>query len=308
MAILFIIPYHALDSIFWLNTTVTQAQKYGDVIFVTDGYVGKVRAEGKQLWIKGFGVGKARDAGVKYGVKNGYDCMIFIDSHMLIRDNIVKLCNYKIAQPRVVAVEGGKFKDDGGGVWGDFLGEWDWHWYYIFYSPSRKDIMATQPSQSISLDVAEAVISANNGWWTQCWYWGKEIFDPTLSATRLGFDVDLVPDVAVAHVYKEGSPKGWKKRFEMRRIDVYEPWYGVVKPLSPYSFSIAYGDAVYALKHYEEHELPRLRLDPQALYVARNNEIMQSLKEFNKNAKYTRRQAYEKLAKYLEGANYALAQ
>ncbi|MEM4048848.1 MAG: glycosyltransferase family A protein [Zestosphaera sp.] len=286
-------------------------RKHGDVVLVTDAGVKTIRtySDVPQIEPDGMGVGRARDLGIKYGLKHGYDCLIFSDSHMIIPPDIERLCSYKIAQPAVAAVDVKRGKVlRSGEVIGDFLGEYDWYWYYIFQSQTKKDIMSTQPMFSFSRDVAEALVSYNNGWFTQCLYWGKENFDPTLSASRIGVDLDLV-DVRVGHVYKEGSPKGWRKRFVLQNIDKREPWYGKVTPKSPYMFGITFADAVFALKHYEDdmHMIQR-GIDPTALKVAKETDwIMKSIKEFNKNAR-PRHESYERLQSYLQGASYMKVQ
>ena len=337
-SILFIVPYHWLDSVLWLRYTIAQLKKHGDVVLVTDYGVGKIRTfdpEVPQIEPVGMGVGRARNAGIMYGLQHGYDCLIFSDSHMLLQDyaekqirylqvdqsiipdNIEKLCNYKLAQPAITAVDvkSGKLVE-GAAVLGDFLDEWTWQWHYILKTTTRKSITSTQPMFSMQRDTAEAIVSANGGIYTQCLYWGKENFDPTISAARLGIDMDLVPEVKVGHVYKIGSPKGWKKRFSLQKtfwlkdIDRYEPWYGKYQPESPYLFGIQFSDAVYALKHYgtlagdpSDDVIYRLPVDRTALSIASQVDwIMKSIREFNKNAKYTRHQVYERLATYLVGA------
>ena len=295
---LFIVPYHVSDSVLWLRRTIAQLKKQGDVLLVTDNGVKKITtfSDTPQLVTDGMGVGRARDAGVKWGVKNGYDCLIFSDSHMIVPD-VSTLCDHDLAQPQVEAVGANS------SVVGDFLGEWDWKWYYISRTVTKRNIMTTEPMFSLTRDVAEALISANGGWYTPVFYWGKENFDPTLSATRLGFQLDLVPEVKVGHVYKEGSPKGWRRRFVLQGIDRNEPWYNKIIVKSPYMFSISFGDAIHAIRHYNDQEIKRLLLDKTALQLARET-WGQSAKEFERNAKYTRRQAYQLLEKYLEGAEY----
>ena len=320
MSVLVAIPYHVSDDKYYLDMTMLSIrEKLGrdvDILIVTDQDAPTltVPTNAYQARVLGHGVGKARNLAAYFAYRNKYDCLIFMDSHMLIlSDNFLKICQSKIGQPKTVVAENysGPLKDivkffvrpkvnRSSYTLGSFLDKDTWKWAYIYSTVSRKTVMTTEPSYSVSYSVIEALIQAQ-GKYTLAEYWGKESFDATVSAARLGFDIDIYPDVEVAHVYKVGSPS-WGSRFT--KTDCRnEPFCGVLQG-SVYNNGIRWGDCVYALKHYTD--IDRLPVDHYVCELVKvyDRDAMARIASFNQYAKYSLNDVYKRLAEYLKDATW----
>ena len=321
MSVLVAIPYHTSDDKYYLDMTMLSIrEKLGrdvDIIIVTDEDAPPltVPTNAYQARVLGHGVGKARNLAAYFAYRNKYDCLIFMDSHMLIlSDNFLKICQSKIGQPKIVTAEtyNGPLKeflkyfirptvDRSRYTLGSFLDKYTWRWAYIYSTVSRKTVMTTEPSFSLSYDVIEALFQAQ-GKLTLAEYWGKENFDATVSAARLGFDIDIYPDVEIAHMYKVGSPS-WSSRFTKTECR-NEPFCGILQG-SVYLNGIKWADCVYALKHY--NDIDRLPVDHYVceLVKAYDRDAMTRIAMFNTYAKYSLDDVYKMLNEYLKGASYS---
>ena len=262
------IPYHVSDDKYYLDTTLLSIrEKLGkdvDILIVTDenSPILSVPTKVYQTRVQGHGVGKARNAAGLYAYYNKYDCLIFMDSHMIIiSDDYLKICNSKIGHPKIVLAEiyDGPMKDilkyiippmidRNRYTLSSFLDRDTWRWAYIYSTMTNKTVMTTEPSYALSREVIEALIQAQ-GKLTLAEYWGKESFDLTISAARLGYTIDIYPTIEIAHIYKVGSPS-WSSRFTETRC-VHEPYCGILTG-SVYHNGIKWGDCVFALKHYSD--------------------------------------------------------
>ena len=268
-----------------------------------------------QANVVGHGVGKARNVAGMFAYKNKYDCLIFMDSHMIIlSDDFLKICKSKLGQPRIVVAESkwsplmtieqffNSIKiDTNRYTLGSFLHKKTWRWAYIFTTKKKKNVMSTEPSFSISYDVIEALIQAQ-GKLTLADYWGKESFDMTVSAARLGYDMDIYPDVSIAHVYKNEKSLSWRMRFREGECK-HEPYCGVLQG-NTYLNGIAWADCIYALKHYDSIDDLPINKDVCELVKKHDPDAMRRIKMFNEHAKYSLDDVYRRLDEYLEGAEY----
>ena len=268
-----------------------------------------------QANVVGHGVGKARNVAGMFAYKNKYDCLIFMDSHMIIlSDDFLKICKSKLGQPRIVVAEARwspvmtidqyfmsmKINYDLFTL-GSFLHKKTWQWAYIIATETRKTVMTTEPSFSISYDVIEALIQAQ-GKLTLADYWGKENFDMTVSAARLGYDMDIYPEVSIAHVYKDEKAPFWKIRFKSEDCK-HEPYCGILQG-SVYLNGIIWGDCVYALKHYDNIDDLPVNKDVCELVKEYDPDAMMRIKMFNEHAKYSLDDVYRRLDEYLKGGEY----
>ena len=315
------IPYHVSDDKYYLDMTLLSIrEKLGkdvDILIVTDenSPVLTVPTKAYQTRVPGHGIGKARNAAGLYAYNNKYDCLIFMDSHMIVlSDDFLKICKSKIGQPRIVVAENytGPFKeilkylippriDETKYTLGSFLDKYTWRWAYIYRSATNKTVMTTEPSYSVRREVLEALIQAQ-GKPTLAEYWGKESFDLTVSAARLGYSIDIYPDIKIAHIYKVGSPS-WSSRFT-NTVCVHEPFCGILSG-SVYLNGIKWGDCVFALKHYSD--ISRLPVDKQICELVKkyDKDAMMRIRSFNSYAKYTLDDVYKRLEEYLIGAMWS---
>jgi len=263
-------------------------EKLGDVdiLVVTDEGTPNLTGPTRfyQTRVIGHGVGKARNVMALYAYQKGYDCLIYMDGHMkILSDNLHQICMSDIGQPRIVVMENAQ-----------------WKWGYIYSTVTRKTVMTTEPCYSISRRVIEALLQAQ-GEVTSSHYWGKESFDLTVSASRLGFEITIYPNLSVGHVYKVGSPS-WSSRF-LEKNCVNEPFCGVLSG-SVYHNGIKWSDCVYALKHY--HDISNLPVDRAICNLVRvyDEHAVRSIKSFNDVAKYDLDTVYQKLQAFLTNASY----
>jgi len=256
-----------------------------------------------QTWVPGFGVGKALNAIAYFAVKRKYDVLLKTDGHVIVAYGIEKLLDKRMSQPRVAAAEklpdllldiNNQPKIGPGGDYNIYLEKDDWRWGYILETTTYKSIMTAEPVFEIKVEALEALIEVQ-GEATPCHYWGKEEFDMTFSTYRLlGWDMDLVKDALVGHVYKVGTPTSWSRR--MRMPAQREPFYPYMKPSEEsYIVAIQWSDVVYSLKHYGKC-LPMVRRDLCEV-VMKKDKIMTEIREFNKNARIDTEAAYEVLYK-----------
>ncbi len=207
------IPYHISDDKYYLDITLLSIrEKLGkdvDILIVTDEGTPTLSVPTKayQTHVQGHGVGKARNAAGLYAYYNKYDCLIYMDSHMMIiSDDYLRICNSKIGHPKIVLAEiyDGPMKDilkyiippmidRNRYTLSSFLDKNTWRWAYIYSTMTNKTVMTTEPSYALSREVIEALIQAQ-GKLTLAEYWGKESFDLTISAARLGYTIDIYPN------------------------------------------------------------------------------------------------------------------
>ncbi len=311
MSVLIGIPYSITDYPYWLDRTINSFRSYlgrdVDVLVVTDeGTVylnGTKEGRFMQTWVPGFGVGKALNAIAYYAVRRKYDVLLKTDGHVLVAHGIEKLLDKRMSQPRVTAVEKPSNlvadilstpRINPGGDYNIYLEKDDWRWGYILETNTYKSIMTAEPVFEIKVEALEALIEVQ-GEVTMYHYWGKEEFDLTFSTYRLlGWDMDLVKDALVAHVYKVGTPSSWTRR--MRMPAQREPFYPYMKPNEEsYIVSMQWGDVIYSLKHYNKC-LPMVRRDFCEIIMNKDS-IMARIREFNKNARIDTERAYEVLYK-----------
>jgi len=317
MSVLIGMPYHISDDKYYLDLTLMSIrEKLGkdvDILIVTDEDSPVLYAPTNvmQARVKGHGVGKARNVAGYYAYYNKYDCLVYMDAHMLIlSDNFLDICKSKIGQPKIVVADIPnnpflKHKipprvDRTRYNLGSFLDKDTWKWGYIYSTLINKTVMTTEPSYSITRDVIEALIQTQ-GKLTLAEYWGKESFDLTVSAARLGYTIDIYPHIEIAHVYKVGSPS-WSSRFTKTECK-NEPFCGILSG-SVYHNGIKWGDCVYALKHY--HDISRLPVDRSVCEKVKiyDHDAMARIRQFNSMAKYTLDDVYKKLSEFLTGASY----
>jgi len=314
------IPYHISDDKYYLDMTLLSIrEKLGkdvDILIITDENTPTLSVPTKayQTRVQGHGVGKARNAAGLYAYYNKYDCLIYVDSHMIIiSDDYLKICNSKIGHPKIVLAEiyNGPMKDilkyiipptidRSRYTLSSFLDKDTWRWAYIYSTMTNKTVMTTEPSYALSREVIEALIQAQ-GKLTLAEYWGKESFDLTISAARLGYTIDIYPTIEIAHIYKVGSPS-WSSRFTETKC-IHEPYCGVLSG-SVYHNGIKWGDCVFALKHYSD--ISKLPVDKNVCEKVKkyDTDAMARIRQFNKSAKYTLDDVYRKLSEFLMGASY----
>jgi len=289
-------------------------EKLGDVdiLVVTDEGTPNLTGPTRfyQTRVIGHGVGKARNVMALYAYQKGYDCLIYMDGHMkILSDNLHQICMSDIGQPRIVVMENAQFPLNrllplipnwSKYTLGSFLEKKTWKWGYIYSTVTRKTVMTTEPCYSISRRVIEALLQAQ-GEVTSSHYWGKESFDLTVSASRLGFEITIYPNLSVGHMYKVGSPS-WSSRF-LEKNCVNEPFCGVLSG-SVYHNGIKWSDCVYALKHY--HDISNLPVDSAICNLVRvyDERAVRSIKSFNAVAKYDLDTVYQKLQAFLTNASY----
>lgn len=240
--------------------------------------------------IKGFGVGRARNALAWYAYANKYNCLILSDAHVFFTSDLTRLCDKAFVQPKIVPIESDGTLASWGNV-GSYRSFKSWHWGYVM--DGDYIVMSTEPVGVYSYDALDALFSVQ-GMFTVAEYWGSELWDATLSLSRLGFTLYTAPRDVVGHVYKSGSVKQWTRRFSETPC-TWEPWCGEYVD-SNYGFSIAVGNYAYALKHYgasppnESRDLSKY-LKPY---------VLQAINEFNKNAKYSIIDVYNRFQYYIE--------
>lgn len=318
--LLLCIPYHVTDYPYYVDKTVLSFRRaYGrdlDVLVVTDeGTVmlnGAYEGRFKQGWVPGFGVGKAINYCAYYAVKMGYTHMIKADGHMLMLKNPWGLIRRNMTVPKTHAIERAPSLDVDVkldisqqpinysavhlNIW---LNKDNWRWAYVLSTRSHKTIMSADPMQVIPAELLETLISVQ-GEVTPCHYWGKELFDTTLSAFRLTkVDMDIVDSTVVAHLYKSSVKTGFQERNKQRCIR--EPFCEYITPgTDVWLYSIMWGDCVFALKHYDS--LPPFVRKDICERVMSKEYIMEKIREFKKNAVLSLDEAYAIQAKYMEGA------
>ena len=318
------IPYHVSDDQFYLNSTLLSIRdKLGkdvDILIATDENAPAlmVPTNAFQTRVRGHGVGKARNAAGQIAYERKYDCLIFMDSHMtVLSDDFLKICGSKIGQPKIVLAEiyNGVLKnvlkyvippmvDRNRYTLGSFLDKNTWKWAYIYNTMFNRTVMTTEPSYAVNRDVIEALIQAQ-GKVTLGEYWGKESFDLTVSAARLGYTIGIYPGIEIAHIYKIGSPS-WSSRFTETRC-VNEPFCGVLTG-SVYHNGIKWGDCVYALKHYPT--IDGLPVDKTVCELVKRYDVdaMARIRQFNSYARYSLDDVYKRLEQYLTGASWSYVQ
>ena len=324
MSILVGIPYATTDSKYWLDRTMLSIKEKLDAdiaVAVDEGVsmlTGPIRFY--QLWTVGHGVGKARNVLGLFALRQGYDCLIYMDSHVLVlSDNLEKICKSDLGNPKIVVVESRHFPsflrwaepffysvtspqvNYNAFTLSSFLEKQKWKWAYIYELPSRKTVMTTEPVFSVSRRVLEALVQAQEVP-TLAYYWGKENFDLTVSAARLGYDMTVYPEVVVGHVYKVGSPSSWSDRFKVTECR-NEPFCGLLSG-SVYGNGIKWADCVYAIKHYGSYWGLPVDYHVCDLVVKHDVDSIRRSIQFNAYAKYTLDQVYERLNTYLIGAKY----
>jgi len=279
------IPYSLTDDKEWLDFTVSQASKYADeVLVITDRGAPSISLPaGVQMWAQGRGVGRARNVAAQYALSKD-QCLLFMDSHMVILSDPTPLCAHTLAQPKIVLVEGkpNKYQVGSGYTLGSFLDKNTWKWGYIYRG--LYTIMTTEPSYAVSPTILQRLIEIQ-GVYTVVPGWGMESFDPTLSAARLGYVMDIVPEVVIGHVYKVGSPSSWSAR-AVSTDCTGEPFCGKLGG-SVYFNLIKWGKCIYALKHYGRTQGLPVEQDVCSLVPQLDQDTMNRVNAFNQVAPYT---------------------
>lgn len=263
--------------------------EYSNLPFL-DEYRKSIKKNLYMMKVKGFGLGKVRNSIAVEGWKKKFDCVVLMDSHMYFHDDIdrslTRLCNELVAVPRQVDQ-----KDIVYDV-GTYLSFYSFSWGHI----SKADYipMTTNPLVAWSYKAIDMLIQAQ-GMFTPVYYWGYEMYDPTISMARLGHWVKVIHDVKIGHWYREKGELG--NHFDVRNnVPIHnEPFkfVSLIRHDPPYYAGIKHATAVYAAKHYKLLGIPvtqfgmrQLKVDP--LYLATiPQEARLAISKFNSNAKYT---------------------
>ncbi len=311
MSVLVCIPYHVSDNKYFLDYTI-KGIKNADILVATDYDAPTLSfpiRNIKQTRVPGRGIGKAINACATYFLKNKYDCLIIIDGHMVVPDNLLTLCKSNMGTAKVYIAEfkkklfGGYTLEEKRNSFtlSSFLDKNTWDWYYVDETKSRKTVMTTEPCISANRKVVEDLLSIQ-GVLTTSYYWGKEKFDFTISAARLGYHIDIYPEVEIGHVYKVGSPS-WSSRFkESARNCKGDPFCGHVDG-SAYEVAIRWGDCAFSLKHYGRF-IEKTDKQICNAFLKYDIDVQNRIKIFNEYAKYSLDDVYKKLNEYMKGAHY----
>jgi hypothetical protein len=90
-----VIPYDGKDPLKYLYRTIHQLHKMGLDIIIVDTKFNLYPPYVKRIKQHTPGPGGARYDGFKYALKEGYDCIINADSHLIFKGNLHNLCKTK---------------------------------------------------------------------------------------------------------------------------------------------------------------------------------------------------------------------
>lgn len=253
--------------------------------------------------IKGFGLGKARNTLAVEAWKRKYDCVLISDSHMRYYDperSFKKLCSEYAAVP--VQIDQTERASDVGIYISFYSFAWG-HYARADYIP-----MTSNPFAAFSYKAIDDLIAAQ-GMFTPTYYWGYELFDPTVSLARLGHWIKVINDVKVGHWYRRNGELGAFYDVRNNVPITHEPFkfVALLRGDPPYYAGIKYSAATYAAKHYKLLGFPingfdfrRLpAVDPAYLSV-QTPEILGAITRFNKNAKYSILDVYKEFQRRLD--------
>lgn len=254
--------------------------------------------------IHGFGLGKARNTMAVEAWRMKYDCLMMSDSHVKFYDlpkTIEKLCSEYAAVP--LQTDQTERAYDVGIYLGFYSFQWG-HYLKADYIP-----MTANPFTVYSYKALDDLISAQ-GMFTPVYYWGYELFDPTVSLARLGRWLKVVSDVKVGHWYRVPNELG--QFYDVRNnVPILKEPFAFISLLRkdpPYYAGIKYAAATYAAKHYKlifglpinGFDFRRLTaVDPFYLSV-QTPEILRAIKQFNDNAKYSILDVYKEFQRRID--------
>ena len=264
--------------------------EYSNLPFLSD-FRQHVKRNLYYLKVTGFGLGKARNSLAVEAWRRKYDCLILSDSHMKfygdIDESLSKLCKEYAAVP--VQTDQTETARDVG----IYMYFYSFSWGHYFDADEIP--MTANPLSAWSFRALDDLISAQ-GMFTPVYYWGYELFDPSISLARLGRWMKVRKDVIVGHWYRQEGELG--TQFDVRNLQPInkEPFslVALIKKDLPYYAGIKHAAATYALKHYKLvlgnitsfgfKKLPAV--DPMYTLV-QPPEVINAIRRFNEAAKYS---------------------
>jgi len=202
------------------------------------------------------GVGRAREACY---LSTSNDILMYMDSHVFVDVDPHKYVEYMsrdvgVLVPRVCIWRDLDVLDPKTYADGSYFTFYTQRWVYIYnYSGKPVDILGSnEPVYFVRRELLNRLRKLRGI--TYLPYWGKEIYDVTISAWRLGYRVINVPIAGFYHLWRPSFPKGRFTDYGMYR---FEPWINDISSINanPFTMSICINNWLYVLMHYSDEEL-----------------------------------------------------
>lgn len=239
-----VLAVHRLESPRALNITVSSFLRYGVVpIFVFDklsseltNYMSELRRNGidfvpisgfRWLTTQYFGVGMARDVGIRHAYELGFDCIIISDTHVKLLEDPSPLCREGLWQGMRIDAPFSSFPNPPPNArpWFGRMYSVDLSRYVEVYDCTYKP-WSYEPLSAISRSAVKALMDAKSGLVIVGRGFGAELAELSMSVARLGFPVGCVK-VGYIHRVSSGDEDFWKKRWDETQLQLWRESFGV---------------------------------------------------------------------------------
>jgi hypothetical protein len=170
-----VIPYDGVDPLRYLYKTIHQIHQMGIDVIVVDTRFNLYPPYVKRIKQRTPGIGGARYDGFTYALKQGYDCIINADSHLIFRGDLHDLCKTKTWSstyhhpwtetpfPLTIPIKiyaSYVMHQDGKIIWCSV----------IDHKPELPLPMTSEPLYAVKRDVLEEIVK----WWTKSTSYGLD--------------------------------------------------------------------------------------------------------------------------------------